>query len=67
MRKHVDRFNGVTEQELNDQSLPDCIDFNLDIVFVNINPGFYSVYKQHHYSGPGNHFCTNSLSLPFSS
>lgn len=57
MRKNADRFNGVSEKELYEKSLPDVIDFNLDIVFVNINPGLYSVYKQHHYSGPGNHFC----------
>ena len=56
MRKNADRFNGVTEQELYNKSLDDRIDFNIDIVYVNINPGLYSVYKGHHYSGPGNHF-----------
>jgi mismatch-specific thymine-DNA glycosylase len=60
MRKQNDRFNGVTEEELYSQSLNDIVDFDLDIVFVNINPGLYSVFKQHHYSGPGNHFCESS-------
>jgi len=56
MSKKFDRFNGVTEEELYGRTLDDLIDFNLDIVFVNINPGLYSVYKGHHYAGPGNHF-----------
>jgi len=56
MSKKFDRFNGVTEEELYGRTLNDLIDFNLDIVFVNINPGLYSVYKGHHYAGPGNHF-----------
>jgi TDG/mug DNA glycosylase family protein len=56
MKKEFDRFYGVTEEELHDKRLDDVIDYNLDIVFVNINPGLYSVYKGHHYSGPGNHF-----------
>lgn len=63
--KKLDRFNGVTEQELHARSLPDRVDYNLDIVFVNINPGLYSVYKGHHYSGPGNHFCMHFLILNF--
>jgi len=56
MKKTFDRFNGVTEEELYQRSLDDRIDYNLDIVFVNISPGLYSVYKQSHYAGPGNHF-----------
>jgi TDG/mug DNA glycosylase family protein len=56
MRKHFDRFNGVTEQELYQRSLDDVVAYNLDIIVVNINPGLYSVHKGHHYSGPGNHF-----------
>ena len=24
---------------------------------VGINPGLYAAFKQHHYAGPGNHFC----------
>lgn len=56
MRKHFDRFNGVTEQELYQRSLEDVVAYNLDVIVVNINPGLYSVHKGHHYSGPGNHF-----------
>lgn len=55
MRK-VDRYNGVTEEELYTMALDDVVDYNLDIIVVNINPGLYSVHKGHHYSGPGNHF-----------
>jgi mismatch-specific thymine-DNA glycosylase len=55
MRK-VDRYNGVTEEELYTMTLDDVVDYNLDIIVVNINPGLYSVHKGHHYSGPGNHF-----------
>lgn len=57
MRKNFDRYYGVSEQELYQRSLDDLVDFNLDIIFVNISPGLYSVFKGNHYSGPGNHFC----------
>ena len=30
---------------------------------VGINPGLYAAFKQHHYAGPGNHFCEYSLAL----
>jgi thymine-DNA glycosylase len=56
MRKNYDRYNGVTEAELYQMSLDDVVDYNLDVIVVNINPGLYSVHKGHHYSGPGNHF-----------
>ena len=35
MKKTIDRFNGVTEEELYQRSLDDRIDYNLDIVFVS--------------------------------
>lgn len=43
MPRFSDKFD-----ELANQSLPDVIDYNLDILFVNAN--------QHHYSGQGNQF-----------
>lgn len=55
-RTKFDRFQGVTEEELFQRKLEDVIDYDLDILFVNINPGLYSVFKGHHYAGPGNHF-----------
>ena len=56
MKRNFDRYNGVTEQELFQKTLDDIVDFNLDVIVVNINPGLYSVHKGHHYAGPGNHF-----------
>ena len=56
MKRNFDRFNGVTEEQLYQKCLDDVVDYNLDVIVVNINPGLYSVHKGHHYSGPGNHF-----------
>jgi mismatch-specific thymine-DNA glycosylase len=65
MRKSFDRFHGVSEEEIYKKELNDVVNFNLDIIFVNINPGLYSVFKGHHYSGPGNHFCKFFIFLKF--
>jgi len=37
--------------------LPEHLDYNLDILFVGINPGLMAAYKGHHYAGANNHFC----------
>merc|ERR1719450_1900413 len=55
-RKH-NRFNGMSEEEVMKRLLPDLIVPDLDILIVGINPGLYAAFKQHHYAGPGNHFC----------
>ncbi|XP_076811149.1 uncharacterized protein LOC143454754 isoform X1 [Clavelina lepadiformis] len=60
-KRTVDRFKGVTKEELMQRFLPDRIKHGLDILIIGINPGLFAVYKGHHYAGPGNHFwnCIN--------
>ncbi|GJJ68870.1 thymine-DNA glycosylase [Entomortierella parvispora] len=36
--------------------LPDIIDYDLDVLFVGINPGVRSSERRHHFAGPTNHF-----------
>ncbi|KAG0197815.1 hypothetical protein BGX28_008693 [Mortierella sp. GBA30] len=36
--------------------LPDIIDYDLDVLFVGINPGVRSSERSHHFAGPTNHF-----------
>ncbi|KAF9203920.1 hypothetical protein BGZ49_005892 [Haplosporangium sp. Z 27] len=36
--------------------LPDIIDYDLDVLFVGINPGVMSSQRSHHFSNPTNHF-----------
>ena len=36
--------------------IAESLSFNL-LFQVGINPGLYAAFKQHHYAGPGNHFC----------
>lgn len=55
-RKKHDRFNGMSEEEVSQRTLPDHLAPDLDIVIVGINPGLFAAYKGHHYAGPGNHF-----------
>ncbi|MCL4136275.1 UNVERIFIED_CONTAM: hypothetical protein GTU68_066590, partial [Idotea baltica] len=55
-RKRIDRFDGISEDELSKKILPDHLGPNLDIVIIGINPGLFAAYKGHHYAGPGNHF-----------
>ncbi|CAG2158778.1 unnamed protein product [Oppiella nova] len=50
------RFNGLSECELKKKTLPDHLAYDLDVLIVGINPGYWAAYKGHHYSGPGNHF-----------
>ncbi|XP_078481214.1 uncharacterized protein LOC104266612 isoform X1 [Ciona intestinalis] len=60
-KRTVDRFKGVTKEELMTRLLPDRIKHGLDILIIGINPGLFAAYKGHHYAGPGNHFwkCIN--------
>ncbi|XP_070557689.1 G/T mismatch-specific thymine DNA glycosylase-like [Ptychodera flava] len=55
-RRKVDRFQGMPEEEVLKRTLPDHLDYNLDIAIVGINPGLFAAFKGHHYAGPGNHF-----------
>ncbi|XP_042563307.1 G/T mismatch-specific thymine DNA glycosylase isoform X2 [Clupea harengus] len=55
-KRTLDRFNGMSVEEVMTKTLPDIIAHNLDILIVGINPGLLSAYKGHHYPNPGNHF-----------
>ncbi|XP_043476954.1 G/T mismatch-specific thymine DNA glycosylase-like [Leptopilina heterotoma] len=54
----MNRFNGLTEEEVqkNSPPLPDYLKMDLDIVFVGINPSLTAAYRGRYYAGPGNHF-----------
>ncbi|CAK9813411.1 G/T mismatch-specific thymine DNA glycosylase [Anthophora plagiata] len=55
-RKKIDRFDGLSEEEVKKYTLPDYLETNLDIVFVGINPSLMAAYRGRYYAGPGNHF-----------
>lgn len=55
-RKKIDRFDGLTEEEVQKYTLPDYLEMNLDVVFVGINPGLMAAHRGRYYAGPGNHF-----------
>lgn len=55
-RRPVNRFGDMTEEEVLNLKLPEHLGYNLDILFVGINPGLMSAYKGHHYPGANNHF-----------
>ncbi|XP_066505154.1 G/T mismatch-specific thymine DNA glycosylase isoform X2 [Hoplias malabaricus] len=55
-KRTLDRFNGMSVEEVMGRKLPDVITYNLDILIIGINPGLLSAYKGHHYPNPGNHF-----------
>ncbi|XP_051975816.1 G/T mismatch-specific thymine DNA glycosylase-like isoform X2 [Xyrauchen texanus] len=55
-KRTLDRFNGMSVEEVMARKLPDVITHNLDILIIGINPGLLSAYKGRHYPNPGNHF-----------
>ncbi|KAG7454373.1 hypothetical protein MATL_G00259050 [Megalops atlanticus] len=55
-KRKLDRFNGMSVEEVMAKTLPDVLAHNLDILIIGINPGLLSAYKGHHYPNPGNHF-----------
>nr|XP_034171028.1 G/T mismatch-specific thymine DNA glycosylase-like [Osmia lignaria] len=55
-KKKIDRFDGLSEEEVQKHTLPDYLEMNLDMVFVGINPGLMAAYRGRYYAGPGNHF-----------
>ncbi|XP_076668587.1 uncharacterized protein LOC143369055 [Andrena cerasifolii] len=55
-KKKIDRFDGLTEEEVQKYTLPDYLAMNLDIVFVGINPSLMAAHRGRYYAGPGNHF-----------
>uniref|UniRef100_A0A667XZY6 G/T mismatch-specific thymine DNA glycosylase n=1 Tax=Myripristis murdjan TaxID=586833 RepID=A0A667XZY6_9TELE len=56
VKRKVDRFNGMTEEEVMTKTLPDLLDYNLDYVIIGINPGLMAAYIGRWFPGPGNHF-----------
>ncbi|XP_046739759.1 G/T mismatch-specific thymine DNA glycosylase-like [Diprion similis] len=55
-KKKLDRFDGLSEEDLQSCKLPDILKENLDMVFVGINPSLTAAYRGRYYAGPGNHF-----------
>lgn len=55
-KRNLNRFDGLSVEEVMSRTLPDVIEPNLDILIIGINPGLMSAYKGHHYPNPGNHF-----------
>ncbi|XP_042609403.1 G/T mismatch-specific thymine DNA glycosylase-like isoform X3 [Cyprinus carpio] len=55
-KRTLDRFNGMSVEEVMARKLPDVITHNLDMLIIGINPGLLSAYKGRHYPNPGNHF-----------
>uniref|UniRef100_A0A3B3ZII1 G/T mismatch-specific thymine DNA glycosylase n=1 Tax=Periophthalmus magnuspinnatus TaxID=409849 RepID=A0A3B3ZII1_9GOBI len=55
-KRNLNRFDGLSVEEVMSRTLPDVIEENLDILIIGINPGLLSAYKGHHYPNPGNHF-----------
>ncbi|XP_048885452.1 G/T mismatch-specific thymine DNA glycosylase-like [Brienomyrus brachyistius] len=55
-KRKVDRFNGMTEDEVMTKTLPDILAYNLDFVIIGINPGLVAAYLGRWFPGPGNHF-----------
>ncbi|XP_028049496.1 uncharacterized protein LOC105838336 isoform X2 [Monomorium pharaonis] len=55
-KKRVDRFDGLSEEEVQKYTLEDYLEMNLDIVFVGINPSLTAAHRGRYYAGPGNHF-----------
>ncbi|KAM3870115.1 G/T mismatch-specific thymine DNA glycosylase-like [Diretmus argenteus] len=56
VKRKVDRFKGMSEEEVMTKTLPDLLDYNLDYVIIGINPGLMAAYIGRWFPGPGNHF-----------
>ncbi|XP_015599466.1 uncharacterized protein LOC107269758 [Cephus cinctus] len=55
-KKKIDRFDGLTEEEVQKYTLSDYLEPDLDMVFVGINPSLMAAHRGRYYAGPGNHF-----------
>lgn len=55
-KKKLDRFDGLTEEEVQKYTLEDILEPDLDLVFVGINPSLMAAHRGRYYAGPGNHF-----------
>uniref|UniRef100_UPI003AADAD4A thymine DNA glycosylase, tandem duplicate 1 isoform X1 n=2 Tax=Centroberyx gerrardi TaxID=166262 RepID=UPI003AADAD4A len=56
VKRKVDRFKGMSEEEVMTKTLPDLLDYNLDYVIIGINPGLMAAFIGRWFPGPGNHF-----------
>ncbi|CAK6954494.1 thymine DNA glycosylase%2C tandem duplicate 1 isoform X1 [Scomber scombrus] len=56
VKRKVDRFKGMSEEEVMTRTLPDLLEYNLDYVIIGINPGLMAAYIGRWFPGPGNHF-----------
>ncbi|KAA0724430.1 G/T mismatch-specific thymine DNA glycosylase [Triplophysa tibetana] len=56
VRRKVDRFKGMSEEEVMKKTLPDILIPNLDYVIIGINPGLMAAFIGRWFPGPGNHF-----------
>ena len=56
LKRSLNRFGGMTEDEVAKRGLPDYLCPGLDIVFIGINPSLSAAFTGKYYSGPGNHF-----------
>ncbi|XP_061780811.1 G/T mismatch-specific thymine DNA glycosylase-like isoform X2 [Nerophis lumbriciformis] len=56
VKRKVDRFKGMSEEEVMKKTLPDLLEDNLDYVIIGINPGLMAAYIGRWFPGPGNHF-----------
>jgi len=55
-KRKVDRFDGLSEEEVQKYTLEDYLKMDLDIVFIGINPSLMAAHRGRYYAGPGNHF-----------
>uniref|UniRef100_UPI0037E96179 thymine DNA glycosylase, tandem duplicate 1 isoform X1 n=2 Tax=Semicossyphus pulcher TaxID=241346 RepID=UPI0037E96179 len=56
VKRKIDRFKGMSEEEVMKRTLPDLLDYNLDYVIIGINPGLMAAFIGRWFPGPGNHF-----------
>lgn len=55
--KKSSRFDGLSEEEVvKKNNIKDILDYDLDLVFVGINPSLTAAHTGKYYAGPGNHF-----------
>ncbi|KAG7208736.1 hypothetical protein KM043_014932 [Ampulex compressa] len=55
-KKKCNRFDGLSEEEVQKYTLIDYLEENLDMVFVGINPSLMAAHRGRYYAGSGNHF-----------
>lgn len=55
--KKCNRFDGLSEEEVvKKNNIKDIIEYDLDLIFVGINPSLTAAHTGRYYAGPGNHF-----------